>query len=225
MLRRRVKTALASLLHRSGADQLVGLLAGSRSAPLVLGYHRVVEDFEANARTAIPAMLVSRRTLETQLDWIGRRYRFVSVEDLLTHAMSGRPFERPVAAVTFDDGYADVYENAFPILRRKGIPAGIFLVTDVIGTTRARVYDKLYLLLVHALRGSSPARAELIRALADVDVPLPADAGRRVFRDPFTAMRFCFTTLPRAALVRVIDALERRIQPEESALASLSAMT
>jgi len=222
MLRLRVKTAGASLLHRTGADQLVGLLAGSRRAPLVLGYHRVVEDFEANARTSIPAMLVSCRMLEAQLDWIGRRYSFVSVEDLLTHAASGAPFERPVAAVTFDDGYADVYENAFPLLKRKGIPAAVFLVTDVVGTSRARVYDILYLLLV---RGSPAARAGLIRRLADLGVPLPADADRRVFGDPFTGMRFCFTTLPRAALVRVIEDLERQIPLEPSALQPLAAMT
>ena len=82
MLRLRVKTAGASLLHRTGADQLVGLLAGSRRAPLVLGYHRVVEDFEASSRTSVPAMLVSRRMLERHLDWIGRRFRFVSLDEL-----------------------------------------------------------------------------------------------------------------------------------------------
>ena len=35
-----------------------------------------------------------------------------------------------MAAVTFDDGYRDIYENAYPMLKRKGIPAAIFVVTD-----------------------------------------------------------------------------------------------
>ena len=43
-------------------------------------YHRVVEDFDSSASTAIPSLLISVGMLERQLDWIGRRYRF-------THAL------------------------------------------------------------------------------------------------------------------------------------------
>jgi peptidoglycan/xylan/chitin deacetylase (PgdA/CDA1 family) len=42
--------------------------------------------------------------------------------------------ERPIA-LTFDDGYRSVYDNAWPLLRRHGLTATIFLVADCIGAT------------------------------------------------------------------------------------------
>jgi peptidoglycan/xylan/chitin deacetylase (PgdA/CDA1 family) len=42
---------------------------------------------------------------------------------------------RGSVCVTFDDGYADNYERAFPILKRYGIRASVFLITGAIGGT------------------------------------------------------------------------------------------
>lgn len=89
-------------------------------------------------------MLISTQTFEKHLDWLGRRFKFISIDDIGSHLASGRRFRQPVAAITFDDGYADVYHNAFPILKRKGIPAAVFVVTNLVGTQSVQVYDRLY---------------------------------------------------------------------------------
>ena len=75
MLRRLAKTGIACASHWTGADKLIGVLNGSRTMPLVLGYHRVVEDYVASGEDYMQAMLISRRMLERQLDWIGRHFR------------------------------------------------------------------------------------------------------------------------------------------------------
>ena len=147
-----VKTALAKALSWSRADALIGSLADTGGSSVVIGYHRVVEDFSSAARFSIPAMLTSSRMLEAQLDWIGRRYRFVSLDELGRELDRGGAAGRPLAAVTFDDGYRDVHDVAMPVLARKGIPAAVFVVTDLVGTGQAQVHDRLYMLLRRANR-------------------------------------------------------------------------
>src|SRR5881409_1754536 len=147
MLRSILKTGCAGALSWTGADDLLGLVSCSRYRPLVVGYHRVVEDFEAEAMRSIPAQLTSLRMLERQLDWIGRRYRFIAPDDLGEGLRNGRGFRHPVAVVTFDDGYSDVYHHAFPLLKRKGIPAIVFVVTESVDSSRGLDHDALYALL------------------------------------------------------------------------------
>lgn len=40
---------------------------------------------------------------------------------------------RPVVCITFDDGFADVYHNAVPVLNRLALPATFFITTGSIG--------------------------------------------------------------------------------------------
>src|SRR2546427_6318517 len=103
MLRRLAKTGIACALHWTGAERLIGTFTRARNLPWVLGYHRVVENFTASTEDYMPAMLISRRMLERQLDWIGRRFRFVSLDELGSRFESGQSFDKPVAAITFDE--------------------------------------------------------------------------------------------------------------------------
>jgi peptidoglycan/xylan/chitin deacetylase (PgdA/CDA1 family) len=163
MIRTRIKTGAATVLCRTGLDRVAGALSGARRNPLIVGYHRVVEDFASSAQTSIPSLLVSRGMLERHLDWIGRRYRFVDLDELGALLESGRPIDRPVAAITFDDGYRDFYDHALPVLQKKGVPAALFVVTDLVGTAEAQIHDKLYLLL--ARRYARAAGVEPYQAL------------------------------------------------------------
>jgi peptidoglycan/xylan/chitin deacetylase (PgdA/CDA1 family) len=180
-MRRLVKTLGAHGLRATGVDRMIGAMNGRGRHPLVLCYHRVVADVTRHEGSA-PAQLVSIETLEAQLDWIGRRYRFASLDEvarsleehpegsppdhgattMLAHRGARRGARRPLAAVTFDDGYADAYRNAFPLLVRKGIPGAFFVVTGLVGTDRILVHDELYLLLKEAEIRLGPARLSIL---------------------------------------------------------------
>jgi peptidoglycan/xylan/chitin deacetylase (PgdA/CDA1 family) len=49
---------------------------------------------------------------------------------------------KPLAAISFDDAYANVVINAVPVLRRYGVPATIFVVTSVVGHTGPMPFDR-----------------------------------------------------------------------------------
>lgn len=58
-------------------------------------------------------------------------YQSVSFYDLLYHLTLGRPLPEKPIIISFDDGYLDNYENAFPLLARYGFTATFFVVTEL----------------------------------------------------------------------------------------------
>jgi len=186
------------MMNRLGADRLFGLMNGLNRAPLILGYHRVVEDFDEMSRSSIPSMLITTRTLEEHLDWVARRFRFTTLDEIGARLESGEPFTERLAAVTFDDGYADIYENAFPLLSRKGIPATVFVVTDLIGRDTLQIHDRLYLEILRTRQGHPTALSD----------------------DPLRTTRALLSSMPQNSLRELLDLLEtERDEPEEDGVA------
>lgn len=65
-----------------------------------------------------------------QIDWLSARGEILSLEEALRRrgeADSGRYF-----VITFDDGYADVFDNAFPLLEQRQIPFTLYLTSGPI---------------------------------------------------------------------------------------------
>ena len=180
--------------------------------PLILGYHRVVDDFDAVSRSEMPSMLVSARMFERHLDCIGRRFDFVSLDEIGERMESGRPFDRPVATVTFDDGYRDVYENALPVLMRKGIPAAIFVVTDLVGRPFWQVHDKLYHLIAKAYAVWGDPRRELEGMFRTLDLPADFIARQRTAsKSPMLAVTSMLPELRFADVQRLMTGIEQRV--------------
>src|SRR5262245_38851956 len=156
MLRALSKNVIACACTWSGAARLL-TRTDPTVMPFIVGYHRVVENFEESSKRTIPSMLISMATFERHVDWLAKRFQIVSIDEIGSHLQSGRRFRRPTAAITFDDGYADVYQYGFPILRRKGLPAAMFVVTSLVGTSELQLCDRLYMVLKQRqLGGKSP---------------------------------------------------------------------
>ena len=79
------------------------------------------------------------------MDFLASRYRPVSLTELLAARRGERLLPLRSVLVTFDDGYRDFAEHAWPILRRLGIPAVLFVPTAYPGDPgRAFWWDRLY---------------------------------------------------------------------------------
>ena len=63
-------------------------------------------------------------------------YQTITLYDLFAHLAQGAPLPAKPVVLTFDDGYRDNYENAFPLLKERGMTATFFVVSDFIDEQR-----------------------------------------------------------------------------------------
>lgn len=210
--RRLLKDAIAAAIWRTRALPISASVKAGTSMPLVIGYHRVVDDMAAAARTDMPTLLTSRPMFERHVDWIGRHFQFVSLDDIGDRIQRGEPFDRPVAAVTFDDGYSDVYEQAVPVLKRKGIPATMFVVSDLVGRSGWQIHDRLYHLLDKAYGSWKDPWIGLIRVCAAADVRATDIPGMRAAsRNPYSAVTTILPELSQGDADRLMAVLDAQV--------------
>lgn len=62
-------------------------------------------------------------------------YQVIGLDDLINCIKNGTTLTQKSIAITFDDGFADNYDNAFPVLKKYGFPATVFLVSRLVGRT------------------------------------------------------------------------------------------
>lgn len=135
------RTALAGLAAASGGR--AGDLLWGRDRLTALVYHRIGDPSAPGMEWDPAVFSATPEMFERQMRWVAANFNVVSVWDVAAHLDGGpRLPDRPLL-VTFDDGYRDNHEDAFPVLRRLGLPAVVFLASGAIGTNRVMWWDEL----------------------------------------------------------------------------------
>lgn len=89
-------------------------------------------------------MVISPSNFEAQMTWLVRNdYRIIRLADLAGFLAGERALPARSVVVTFDDGYESVHRHAFPVLKRLGIPATVFVYTDFLGGGDALTWPQL----------------------------------------------------------------------------------
>lgn len=72
-----------------------------------------------------------------QMEYIKKKgYAVITLDELVRSIKTRKRLKRNKVVITFDDGYQDNFKYAYPILKRFGFPATVFLVTDYIGNEK-----------------------------------------------------------------------------------------
>jgi peptidoglycan/xylan/chitin deacetylase (PgdA/CDA1 family) len=146
-------------------------------------YHRV------GACGADPHRLsVSEATFRGQIAWLRDSCRVVPLGELAgNHDTTS---ERPIVALTFDDGYRDNLTVAAPVLREFELPATFFLTTEEGRSPYHYWWDRL----AHAL-----LEVEDVAQTLTIDLP----SGRRTFDTSTAAQRLQTHMMVYHAIVRL----------------------
>lgn len=97
------------------------------NSAVILMYHNVSEDTPASTS-------VTPERFRQHMQYLAENgFTVWPFFQMLSHLASGRPVPVKTIALTFDDAYRSVYDEAFPVLREKRWPFTVFVTTKYIG--------------------------------------------------------------------------------------------
>lgn len=163
------------------------------SRVVVLCYHSV--------HPSIPFTSATPELFERNLQWLRENCDVIRFSDVTQ--TRPRP-ARAAVAITFDDGYADNYEHAFPLLQRYGLPATFFVTAGFVERD-PRVMDRFQRLRSCPSGHIRPLTWAQIREMADAGMEI----GAHTYSHPNLAA--LNGAACRAELIASKDILEQRI--------------
>ena len=95
--------------------------------PPVLMYHDIKLEAQNNFDVVIEDFC-------SQLDWLKENeYITLSMEDFCSYVREGKEFPEKSVLITFDDGYSGIFNYAYPELKKRGMKATAFIISDMLG--------------------------------------------------------------------------------------------
>jgi peptidoglycan/xylan/chitin deacetylase (PgdA/CDA1 family) len=162
---------------------------------LIICYHCIRDEANSYLRPTKVA------DFENQMRYLSTMYNPMSLETMAQHIQNGTSLPSRAIAVTFDDGYQDNYENAYPIVKKYNIPATLFLTTGFVGTGELPAWEKGHYTAGKALMLSW----EQVREMSDSGIAF----GSHTLTHPF------LTRIPRKQVLKEIrlskDIIEQQI--------------
>jgi peptidoglycan/xylan/chitin deacetylase (PgdA/CDA1 family) len=132
---------LAQALDRSGCNRLLRL-AGTWNGLLVLNYHRIGKP--NGSLLDWDLWSADEETFDQQVRYLARNFDLIGLDDL--QQVLQRPLESTInrfVMITFDDGYRDNFELAYPILRSHNATAAFFVTTGFIDRPMVPWWDEI----------------------------------------------------------------------------------
>ncbi|MFK7924893.1 MAG: polysaccharide deacetylase family protein [Bacteroidia bacterium] len=119
---------LAPVLAATGLPTLLRPFFGGEGH--ILTFHRVIPDTESIRIHNHESLEVSPTHLEEVIQFFAaRNYQFYSL-DQVAEALEKGDFSQKFVCFTFDDGYQDVYQYAYPVFQKYDVPFAVYISTN-----------------------------------------------------------------------------------------------
>lgn len=106
-------------------------------------YHHVQTKESAIAKKQT-GLTVYTDTFKVQMQYLkDKGYQTLSSEDLINFFDAGTSIPKHSVLLTFDDGYADFYTDAYPILQNMGFKATMFVPTGLVNNPDYLTWDQI----------------------------------------------------------------------------------
>lgn len=102
-------------------------LSKSQTVPTTYDYATLIQYHHVNDKT--PAITsVNTQQFQQHLELIEQlNFQVLPLADIISSIQNNSDFNKKTLAITFDDAYASIYENAFPLLKKRNWPFTIFV--------------------------------------------------------------------------------------------------
>ncbi len=177
------KLPLETLAARFGQHRR----AVSEPSLWIIMYHRVLPRTDPRHALEEPGMIVEPETLKLHLEVLREFFTLLPLSEWVERRASGKPLPDRSCAITFDDGWRDNFEYAFPLLERAQVPATLFAVSDMIGGNEAFWPNRIQRLLQLPAEARSGIRwlQELLpQGHADAELSAQAIYSLKRYSDP-----------------------------------------
>lgn len=177
------KKKLSEVFGMLKINEAIKFMRGYLSNDLtIVAYHRICDIDDVNDRELVSATVDD---FDWQISYIKKHYTPLTFEQVIGQLVSGNKLPGNSVVVTFDDGFADNYLNAYPILKKHAVPATFFIATSYIGSNETFWFNFLSRMLMHRPGESFEIQSHEYQIPEDIDqrlnqVPVILDVCKQV---------------------------------------------
>jgi len=131
---RKLRDVLKSVLVRTPARELIVRRRASRYVT-VLGFHRIHPPVGPNYPFNSKVFEATPEEFARFVRYLRRNFDLISMRQFVRGLQDPEQLPPRPGLITFDDGYWDNCDFAYPVLRDAGVPACFFLITKLVGTS------------------------------------------------------------------------------------------
>lgn len=115
---------------------------------VILNYHRI-SDRKDEKSLSLFDIGVTREKFEKEMKYLSRNFSVIPFSRAIDLLRNGNNWPRLPVVISFDDGYRDIYFNAFPVLERFNLSAIVFVSTRMVEKSECFWWDELEDLVEH----------------------------------------------------------------------------